>query len=238
MLGIHKLKLNKGFTLIEVIMVVAIIALLVLLAIWTLRNNINKANDAKRKSDLQRIATALEDYYSDEECYPPETILANCGGSELKPYLDTIPCDPVYKTPYCYLPIETSPCYKKYRLLNTLKYLSDPAIKSLGCDSGQYCGWEDECSAAIDSNSISGFNYGVTSLNTSLLNPNMPTPTATPSTPAPSSLLSPLGGGWGCTPLGDCDNYGPGNPKCTYQFPDNTCGNGLYCVNPIYRCSP
>lgn len=228
MLGIHKLKLNKGFTLIEVIMVVAIIALLVLLAIWTLRNNINKANDAKRKSDLERIAIAFEDYYSDEECYPVETILNNCGGSELKPYLDVIPCDPVYKTPYCYLPVETSPCYKKYRLLNTLKYLSDPAIKSLGCDSGQYCGWEDECGGAVGSG-MSGFNYGVSSLNTAI--------SRFDPVSSPTPLPTPAGGFWGCTPMGDCDNYGLDNPKCPYQFPDNTCGGGSYCTNPIYRCS-
>jgi len=223
-------KSKKGFTLIEIIMVVAIIALLVLLAIWALRAKIDQANDAKRKSDLQRIATAFEDYYSDEECYPIETILANCGGSELKPYLDSIPCDPVYKTPYCYLPVETSPCYKKYRLLNTLKYLSDPVIKSLSCDSDQYCGWESEYSAAIGGGTgISGFNYGVSSLNTTL---SQIVPTSSP-TPLPT----PAGGSWGCTPMGDCDNYGLDNPKCPYQFPDSNCGGGSYCTNPIYRCS-
>jgi len=219
-------KSKMGFTLIEIIIVVAIIALLALLAIWTLRSKIDRANDARRKADLQKIATAFEDYYSDEECYPVETILANCGGSELKPYLDSIPCDPVYKTPYCYLPIETSPCYKKYRLLNTLRYLSDPAIKSLGCDSGQYCGWETECATA---GARSGFNYGVSSLNTSLANPTMPVSTPPPPTSSP-------GGEWGCTSMGDCDNFGLNNSGCPYQFADSNCGN-VDCDNQAYQCS-
>jgi prepilin-type N-terminal cleavage/methylation domain-containing protein len=231
-------KSTKGFTLIEIIIAIAIIALLILSVIWTLRNKIDRANDAKRKSDLQRIAIALEDYYSDEECYPIDTILSNCGGDALKPWgLASIPCDPVYKTPYCYLPAEpnTSECYQKYRLLNTLKYLSDPAIKSLGCDSGEYCGWETECSGS--GSGISGFNYGVSSLNTTLLNPNItinptPSPTPPPGLPPPGSI-----GKWGCTIQGDtCNVYGPGSPFCPITFSDfNICIQ--YCAYPQYRCT-
>jgi prepilin-type N-terminal cleavage/methylation domain-containing protein len=222
-------KLIKGFTLVEIIIVVAIISLLAVLIIRALINQTNKANDAKRKADIQQIRTAFEEYYSDEECYPPETIISNCGGSELKPYLNSIPCDPVYHTPYCYITDTDMPaCFQKYRLLGTLKNLSDLIIKSLGCDSGQYCGWESQCGA--DGNRF-GYNYGLSSLNSSLLNPNVNVDITPPPLPTPG------GGSWGCTPGGDCNNYGPGSPLCDYQFSNESCGNGLYCQYSIYRCS-
>ena len=227
-------ELRKGFTLIELLVVVAIIALLILIAIQLLLKNLDKANDARRKSDLQRIATAFEDYYSDKECYPIGSILNNCGGSELKSWgLDTIPCDPVYHTPYCYVTDADAPsCFQKYRLLNTLKYLSDPIIKLLGCDSGAYCGWETECGSTGNS----GFNYGVSSTNTTVLNPNI----LNPSSPPP--LPTPAGGPWGCTHAdihghSDCNNFGVHNPQCTYEFPDSTCGGWLYCAYSEYQCA-
>jgi prepilin-type N-terminal cleavage/methylation domain-containing protein len=221
-------KLRKGFTLIELLVVVAIIALLTLMVILALRNNINKANDAKRKADLQRIATAFEEYYSDKDCYPAGSILTTCGSSGLKDWgLSTVPCDPVFKTPYCYITDADKPtCFQKFRILNTLKYLSDPVIKLLGCGSGQYCGWETECGA---SGNKSGFNYGVSSLNITVRNPNITIPSSTP--------LPTLGGIWGCTPGGDCNNYGLNSPLCTHQFPNDSCGGGLYCGNPAYRCN-
>jgi prepilin-type N-terminal cleavage/methylation domain-containing protein len=226
------LKFNRnhnGFTLVEIIVVVSIITLLAILVLRTVIGQINKANDAKRKADLQKISIAFEDYYSDKDCYPDDAIIATCGGDALKSWgLNTIPCDPVFHTPYCYLPAETSPCYQKYRLLNTLKYLQDVTIKELGCDGAQYCGWEAECEAA---GNRTGFNYGVSSLNTSLLNPNISVDITPPPLPTPG------GGSWGCTPGGDCNNYGPGSPLCDYQFSNESCGNGLYCQYSIYRCS-
>ena len=222
-------KIKKGFTLIEVIIVITIIGLLGLLVYMNVKNNINKANDARRKSDLQRIVTAFEEYYSDNDCYPPSGILSNCGGNDLSPYLDSIPCDPVYGEPYCYLPTEpnVAECYQKYRVLNTLKYLSDPVIKSSFCDSETYCGWETECTASGDR---SGFNYGFSSLNTTLINPDVVIPTPPPGEPTPGTE-----GNWACTPQGNCDNYGNGDPRCTYFFINDNCDN--MCIYPVYQCT-
>ena len=227
-------KSKRGFTLIELLIVVAIVGLLALLVILALRNKIDRANDAKRKADLQRIAVAFEDYYSDKDCYPDGSILTTCGGSGLKDWgLSSIPCDPVYKTPYCYITDADKPtCFQKFRVLNTLKYLSDPVIKLLGCDTGQYCGWETECNYT----GSRGFNYGVSSLNTTVLNPNI----GIPGTPPP--LPSPPGGTWGCTPAdpqgrSDCNNYITDPTACTYLFPNSTCGGGQYCQYTMYQCS-
>lgn len=232
MIRVYKSK--KGFTLVEVIIVVAIIGVLGFLVIWNIYNNFNKANDARRKADIQKISTAFEEYYSDTDCYPINTILSNCGSDALKPYLDSVPCDPVFKEPYCYLPDDPSQpdCYQKYRLLGSLKYLSDPAIKSENCDSGQFCGWEAECGASVNIEETSGFNYGFSSLNTLLANPVMPTPTVPPSLPGPDP-----NGEWGVTVQGDtCNKYNINDPRCPFQFSsETTCL--LYLPYPEYRCS-
>ncbi len=64
---------RKGFTLIELLVVIAIIGLLSTLAVVALGSARQKANDAKRLSDIKQIQTALELYYTDNNSYPVET---------------------------------------------------------------------------------------------------------------------------------------------------------------------
>lgn len=62
----------NGFTLIELLVVIAIIGVLVggvLISINPI-NQIRKARDAQRKSDLFHLRTALEAYYNDHTAYP------------------------------------------------------------------------------------------------------------------------------------------------------------------------
>lgn len=228
---------KKGFTLIELMIAVSIIALFTLIVIVAVRNKINNANDARRKADLQRISIAFEEYYSDKDCYPAGTILNTCGGNGLKDWgLNSIPCDPVYKTPYCYVADADAPtCFQKYRLLNTLKYLKDPIIKLLGCDGNQYCGWETECGA---SGARSGFNYGVSSLNTNVLNPNIPTGS---STPLPTQ--NPIEKGiYACrpdmfpVPHANCNSYPEGAGKGCYTYSDPVLCQKRCDESSIYWC--
>lgn len=55
-------KFKKGFTLIEILVVVSIISILASVTIATMRNVREKANDSRRKHDLQQIKLALELY--------------------------------------------------------------------------------------------------------------------------------------------------------------------------------
>jgi general secretion pathway protein G len=220
----------RAFTLIEVIIVITIIAILATIGILLLISNINKGNDAKRKADLQRITVAFEEYYTDHNCYPPSSILKTCGGNGLAPYLNNIPCDPVYNSPYCYVTDTDKPtCFQKFRLLATLKYLYDPVIKILGCDSKSYCGWETECNAT---SKVYGYNFGLGSSNTAIGNPN---PTII--IPIPSGLPSPGPGGvYACSPQGVCNGYGPPEiDNCPITFSDyRVCQ--IYCGYPQFRC--
>ncbi|MCL4364170.1 type II secretion system GspH family protein [Patescibacteria group bacterium] len=59
-----KLKNRIGFTLLELLVVIGIIGLLVSVGISSFSTAQKKARDAKRKSDLKAIQSALEQYYS------------------------------------------------------------------------------------------------------------------------------------------------------------------------------
>ena len=64
------MKNKKGFTLIELLVVIAIIGLLSSLAVVSLNNARNKAQDARIKSDLKQVSTAMELFYSEDSRYP------------------------------------------------------------------------------------------------------------------------------------------------------------------------
>jgi len=192
-------KKNSGLTLIELLVVIAILALLILIGFMSWRSQFDKAKDANRKDDLQRISIAFEEYFNDNECYPPLDILDNCDGNELSPYLASIPCDPLTNTKYCYIPDDTLPgtCPRFYRLFSSLDYTEDPIITKLKCHGDDYCGYESTC-ATIEQ---SGYNYGVSSLNIPVLNPlTSPPPASAPPSPGASPTPSPLPGNYACHP--------------------------------------
>ena len=64
------MKDEKGFTLVELLVVVAIIGLLSTLAIVALGSARAKARDAKRVSDMRQVSTALEMFFNDNDSYP------------------------------------------------------------------------------------------------------------------------------------------------------------------------
>ena len=64
------MKQKKGFTLIELLVVIAIIGILSAIGLVALNGAREKARDAKRKSDLSSIATALAMFYDDQTPSP------------------------------------------------------------------------------------------------------------------------------------------------------------------------
>ncbi len=128
---------TKGFTLIEWLIVIAIISILLIIVfahINPLRER-DRATDSRRKADLDRISIALEEFYSDHDCYPSQETFNLREG--LRPYLSQTPRDPDTNEPYAYTP-EDSSCPQYYRVYANLRWEDDSAINEVGCEVG--CG--------------------------------------------------------------------------------------------------
>lgn len=113
-------------TLVEILVVMGIISFLAILGVVYFRSQIFKGNDARRKSDLARIQVAVEEYEKDNDCYPPEALVACEPGGGLTPYTARIPCDPGGGS-YFYEP-EGALCPSWYRIYAKLENESDEDI--------------------------------------------------------------------------------------------------------------
>lgn len=119
--------IKSGFTLVEVMIVVAIISFLVILAVLAYKTQIFKGKDAKRKSDINRIQIAVEEYEKDYNCYPLPQLVVCDPGTSLRPYIDRIPCDPKTNASY-YYEYEDSSCPSWYRFYAILENTNDPDV--------------------------------------------------------------------------------------------------------------
>lgn len=108
---------NKGFTLIELLVTISIISILSLIGLTLFKDVQTKTRDSIRKSDLNKIATALELYYQKEgqggyiPANPdPDSCIRDTDtfyeNSNIIAYMSdgVVPKDPMDKTiKYCYL---------------------------------------------------------------------------------------------------------------------------------------
>lgn len=154
-----KLMNNKkfGYTVVELLVVTVILAGLMVMSIMALnpRLLVDKGSDSKRKSDLNKIRTAFEEYFNDKGSYPDVktwNVKSNCGKEveEMAPYLKEWPCDP------------TGELYTILVDKNWFKVVTNLGNKK---DKDIPSGWYSENSnytTAFDKDEV---NYGVSSLN-------------------------------------------------------------------------
>lgn len=141
---------ETGITLTELLIVVAVLAILMIVFLaafkpWTQEA---KARDARRKSDLQKLKSPLEDYYNDNDCYPVDLqTLADEG------YISEVPQDPGTDEDYTYT---SDPNCNWYRIYVSLEFANDSEIVEAGCGTG--CGPGGDAGTGDDR---CAYNYGV-----------------------------------------------------------------------------
>lgn len=149
--------LRQGFTLNELLIAVAIIAIMFTVLFTNYKSQYDRAHDLTRKNDLRKMKQAFDEYFADRGCFPATSLLvdANCGTAVagLSSYMPKLLCDPVFKTSYKYVPVNSSNVCLGYRLLTRLKVTSDPDITGQGCNPTTGCGYPG----------LPEYNYGVSS---------------------------------------------------------------------------
>lgn len=81
---------RRGFTFIEMLIVVAIIGILATIALPSFQLAVTKAKEAALKENLFILRDVIDQYYADQERYPPT--LAELAE---KRYLRRVPVDPI-----------------------------------------------------------------------------------------------------------------------------------------------
>lgn len=72
-----KLKSQKGFTIVELLIVIVVIGILAALVLNTFSGVQRRARDTQRQTDMNSLATQLEVYYNDHGSYPATADLEN-----------------------------------------------------------------------------------------------------------------------------------------------------------------
>jgi prepilin-type N-terminal cleavage/methylation domain-containing protein len=213
---------KNGFTLVELLIVMAILAIMVVILIGIINPiaMVNKADDATRKKDLNRIKVAMEEYFSDKGCYPtdnpaatPPDLLSqlndssNCNSSVFSPWLSSWPCDPSKRTAYI-LVVESGSCPHWFKIYTNLENKKDKDIPA---------GWYSTMSAfgvGDGGLNVNEVNYGTSSTNVSwidmIFNPD---------------CVSPIGACFYCT---DCLVPSPVFTRCEGPLYDLCPGPNVY----------
>lgn len=165
------MKRLKAFTLIELMVVMAILGVLVTIAIVSFRSSQARGRDAKRKSDLKQMSSALELFYSDYARYPDDTggLIQACpynpstqSGSNCTwgsgsfndgktTYFKVLPDDPSNGFTYFYR-VPDSPANQKYQLFAYIENTEDPSCIGGDCTASPVaysCGGGEVCNFAI-----------------------------------------------------------------------------------------
>jgi len=135
------------------------LALLIISLFLAVNLQLMRSRDAQRKAHLEKLRHVFENYYNDNQTYPPEDVFFNGGTAPdpaicdksipaLAAYLDKVPCDPATRQPYSYYSVYHGLVVDGYRLYTELEDKNDKGITSVGCTSAG-CG------------DLSDFNYGV-----------------------------------------------------------------------------
>ena len=113
---------KTGFTLIELLVVISILAILSAIGFTAFQSVRSKARDSIRKSDLRKIATALEIYFQNNHNYIQTSV--SCSSTDSDTFYSGLnqsglingqtPQDPQTHQNYCYITVNNGQGYRLF----------------------------------------------------------------------------------------------------------------------------
>jgi type IV pilus assembly protein PilA len=151
---------ERGFTLIELMVVVLIIAILIAIAIPTFLGARQRAQNRAAQSDLRNALTAQKTFYTDAESYADATVAADAATlDDIEPRLKWM-TNLTWVTGPVTVGVTTVPgaavCLQQNSKSGKTFALADVSI---GANAGTYYA-EDVCPASIDGTSFTGWKTG------------------------------------------------------------------------------
>lgn len=224
----------SAFTLVELLIVVSIIAILAgILFMGNIQSSFQRTRDVKRKQDLVKLAKTFEDYYNDNQHYPPND--QNTPNDPSNGFIDNTPWDSPWTDRIPQLPndplapnreyfYQTNPYNQNFfALYAKLEDTNDPDIYNVGCRAG--------CGPNL------AYNYVILSPNTVMYNGNPSLaadkyvaatgPTAAPTSPPGSGCsFNQCGFCQKCGGIADCGYLS----RCWYIAPQWLCKFDVSCL--------
>ena len=95
---------NRGFTLVELLIVISLISILAAMGLVQYRNSVVAAKESTLKTDLFRLRDAIDQYYADKGKYPSSLDSLVSDG-----YMRRIPEDPFTKSADSWVTVPAEP---------------------------------------------------------------------------------------------------------------------------------